>query len=203
MRPEALDRANINAWRKRQRTRLAAQRANIGTEERQRAESAIVATIGRQFQLHETVFAIYWPLPGELDLRPLVDSALLGKAQAALPVIVEKNRPLEFWRWSRQSETTSSGLWGIPVPVERHPVIPSIVFVPMLGFDSDCHRLGYGGGYYDRTLAILPPDTVSVGIGFEFGRLPTIYPQAHDIAMNAIVTERGVSWNPLKAGPAM
>jgi 5-formyltetrahydrofolate cyclo-ligase len=64
--------------------------------------------------------------------------------------------------------------------------------VPLLGFDAAGYRLGQGGGYYDRTLANLPQRPLTIGIGYEFGRLETIHPQPHDIPMDAIVTERGV-----------
>jgi 5,10-methenyltetrahydrofolate synthetase len=65
------------------------------------------------------------------------------------------------------------------------------LIVPLLGFDAAGYRLGYGGGYYDRTLATLTPRPLTVGVGYELGRLETIHPQAHDIPLDAIVTEAG------------
>lgn len=67
------------------------------------------------------------------------------------------------------------------------------LLVPLVGFDADGFRLGYGGGYYDRTLAVLEPKPLTIGIGFELGRLETIHPQPHDVPMDAIVTEAGVA----------
>ena len=81
------------------------------------------------------------------------------------------------------------GAHGIAEPRERDLVRPEILLVPLVGFDEACHRLGYGGGYFDRTLAALTPPPVTIGIGFELGRLATIGPQAHDIALDFIVTE--------------
>lgn len=199
---DAKDWVSVHTWRKWQRSRLDAQRRSLSETERRRAADAIVQTIEKEFRLQQNTFAIYWPLPGEPDLRPLLGNLADGDAHAALPVIVAKNQPLEFWRWSSQTEMTTSGLWGIPAPAKRDVVAPSIIFVPLLGFDDECHRLGYGGGYYDRTLAAVGPQLVTVGIGYEFGRLPTIYPQSHDIAMHAIVTERGIVWNPLRTRQA-
>jgi 5-formyltetrahydrofolate cyclo-ligase len=66
------------------------------------------------------------------------------------------------------------------------------VLAPLVGFDAAKYRLGYGGGYFDRTLAVLQPRPFAIGIGFQFTRLATVHPQPHDLAMDAIVTEAGV-----------
>ena len=81
------------------------------------------------------------------------------------------------------------GLWDIPVPAERDPVMPAAAIVPLVGFDPQRYRLGYGGGYYDRTLAAASPRPWCVGIGFSATRLPSIHPQPHDIPMDLIVTD--------------
>jgi len=85
------------------------------------------------------------------------------------------------------------GIWDIPVPDEGDWVRPEVLLVPLLGFDLQGYRLGYGGGYYDRTLAAaMPSPPLAIGIGFEIGRLETIHPQPHDVPMDLIVTERQV-----------
>jgi 5-formyltetrahydrofolate cyclo-ligase len=84
------------------------------------------------------------------------------------------------------------GVWNIPIPAERQVVPPGALLVPLVGFDSRGYRLGYGGGFYDRTLAALSPKPLAIGVGYEFGRLATIHPQPHDIPMDALVTEAGV-----------
>jgi len=71
-------------------------------------------------------------------------------------------------------------------------VLPDLVLMPVVGFDPANFRLGYGGGYFDRTLAALSPRPRSIGIGFELSRLPTVHPQPHDLAMDVIVTEASV-----------
>jgi 5,10-methenyltetrahydrofolate synthetase len=83
----------------------------------------------------------------------------------------------------------TKGIYGIAVPRESRQVTPDIVIVPVLGFDAANYRLGYGGGYFDRTLTILEPRPMAVGVGFEAARLDTIFPRAHDIAMDVVVTE--------------
>ena len=83
------------------------------------------------------------------------------------------------------------GFWNIPVPVGTPEVTPDIVLAPVVGFDPACFRLGYGGGYFDRTLAALDPHPLAIGVGLAGSRIATIYPQPHDIPMAAIVTEEG------------
>ena len=88
----------------------------------------------------------------------------------------------------------SRGVWNIPVPGERTLVQPNLLLVPLVGFDAAGYRLGYGGGYYDRTLAAMSPRPLTIGVGFAMGRLNSIYPQPHDIPMDAIVTEDAFLW---------
>jgi 5-formyltetrahydrofolate cyclo-ligase len=133
----------------------------------------------------------YWPFQGEIDVRHLVRNFLALGADAALPVVVEARQPLEFWSWRPRMKLTR-GVWNIPVPGDRSPVQPTVLLVPLLGFDAAGYRLGHGGGYYDRTLATVAQKPLTIGIGYELGRLQTIYPQPHDIPMDAIVTESGV-----------
>jgi 5-formyltetrahydrofolate cyclo-ligase len=121
----------------------------------------------------------------------LVDWAIADGRTVALPVVVDKKGPLEYRAW-RPGETLVDGVWNIPVPEKREIVRPSVVLAPLVGFDDACCRLGYGGGYFDRTLAALSPPPVAIGIGFEVQRLATIYPQSFDVPMDLIVTEAGI-----------
>jgi 5-formyltetrahydrofolate cyclo-ligase len=83
------------------------------------------------------------------------------------------------------------GVYDIPVPAMRDVVVPAVLLVPVVGFDRTNYRLGYGGGYYDRTLAAADPRPMAIGVGFELSRLNTIHPQPHDIPLDAVVTEAG------------
>ena len=103
-----------------------------------------------------------------------------------------EGQPLEFHRW-RPGEQLVPGHWNIPVPAEPVPVEPDLVFAPLVGFDAGCYRLGYGGGFFDRTLAGLRGRVQAVGIGYASSRLATIFPQWHDVPMDLLVTEEGVS----------
>ena len=108
-------------------------------------------------------------------------------------MVVDKKGPLEYRAW-RPGETLVDGVWNIPVPEKREVVAPAIVLAPVVGFDRGCYRLGYGGGYFDRTLAALAPRPWAIGIGFALQEIGTIYPQSFDVPMDQIVTETGTRW---------
>jgi 5,10-methenyltetrahydrofolate synthetase len=80
------------------------------------------------------------------------------------------------------------GLWKIPYPAAGPDVVPTTVLAPLVGFDSKCYRLGYGGGFFDRTLAVMRRKPVVIGLGYPQLHISTIFPQRHDIPMNWIVT---------------
>jgi 5,10-methenyltetrahydrofolate synthetase len=104
--------------------------------------------------------------------------------------VVASQAPLVFRRWQRGAPLTP-GVWSIPVPADGEEVVPDVVIAPLVGFDPDCYRLGHGGGFFDRTLANLARRPRIVGVGYARLALRTIYPQAHDIPMDVIVTEEG------------
>lgn len=182
---------DIRAWRRATRAELLASRLRVPRGEKERVRAAVHQFIWEQFpELRHACIGFYWPFKGEIDLRHLVRDFLAVGAEAALPVVVEKRRPLEFWAW-RPRMKMERGIWNIPVPTVRTAVRPTALLVPLLGFDAAGYRLGYGGGYYDRTLATMNPAPLTIGVGYEPGRLDTICPQPHDIPLDAIVTEAG------------
>ncbi|HEU4617811.1 MAG TPA: 5-formyltetrahydrofolate cyclo-ligase [Gammaproteobacteria bacterium] len=183
----------IRAWRKGERSRLIAERAGLSLATRTALTEALADRLRAESPagLRRSV-GFYWPLKGEPDLRPFVRALVEAGAEAALPVVVVKNQPLEFWRWTPAAKLTRQSVWGIPIPAERVPAQPEVLLAPVVGFDEAGYRLGYGGGYYDRTLASLDPQPFVIGVGYELGRLATIHPQPHDIPMDLIVTEARV-----------
>jgi len=116
-------------------------------------------------------------------------------ATLALPEVVNEaqgnNVPLHFRKWWPQAPM-KTGAYAIPVPDNTELVTPDALIMPMLGFDQQGYRLGYGGGYFDRTLAALKPRPLAIGVAFEILRLDSVHPQPHDIAMDFVVTEAGV-----------
>lgn len=183
--------AEVRAWRVRTRDELVQRRREAGDDVRRQ----VAARVGRVLDAAVNagppapVIAFYWPIRGEVALFEPMRRALDRGATAALPVVVAPDRALEFRRWTPSCRMTT-GVWRIPVPADGEPVTPTLLLVPVVGFDAGCHRLGNGGGYYDRTLAALGGSALAVGVGMECLRLPTIHPQAHDVPMDLVVTER-------------
>lgn len=135
-----------------------------------------------------------WPMKNEPDLRPLMERWLAFNYEgfeALLPVVVAKNEPLRFRRWGRGA-AMEEDCYGIPTPAEGIFRTPEALLLPVNGFDEAGYRLGYGGGFFDRTLASLTPSPLAIGIGFEVARVETIHPEPHDMPLDAMVTEQGV-----------
>jgi 5-formyltetrahydrofolate cyclo-ligase len=132
---------------------------------------------------------VYWPVRGEIDVRDLAVEHLKNGGRVGLPVVVSKSAPVEFWSWRPEMPMTR-GVWNIPIPEQRELLSPDALIVPLVGFDPQRFRLGYGGGYYDRTIAAAVRRPWCVGIGYEAARLESIFPQPHDIPMDVIVTDR-------------
>jgi 5,10-methenyltetrahydrofolate synthetase len=137
------------------------------------------------------ILGFYWQSRREYDPLPLALQVIQAGGSAALPAIVAKGQPLEFRPWHPDIDMMV-GLYEIPHPSGDAHIMPDIMLLPMVGFDRAGYRLGYGGGYYDRTLAHNSPMPVTIGIGFDFSRLDTIDPQPHDIPMDFVVTETGL-----------
>ncbi len=135
------------------------------------------------------VVAGFWPLSGEIDIRPLL-LALAGRGHpVALPITPAVGNPLAFARW-RPGDTMARERFGTVRPVGE-PLTPALLFVPLLAFDGQCRRLGYGGGFYDRTLAALPGH-VAIGCAFAAQRVDCVVAEAHDMRPDAVATERGL-----------
>lgn len=134
--------------------------------------------------------AAYWPIRGETNLRAWMSDATRRGARICLPVVVAKDQPIQFHHWTPDCPM-AKGIWNIPVPAIPEPLQPEIVIVPLLGFDERGYRLGNGGGYYDRTLARLPAEVLTIGVGQPFARMNTIYPMPWDIPMKKIVLGDG------------
>jgi 5-formyltetrahydrofolate cyclo-ligase len=180
----------LKAWRKAERERLITLRQSLPAEDRRRWGMRIETQLRELIAAQSGILGIYWPFRAEFDARRLAEWAVTEGRGVALPAVVDKKGPLEYRAW-RPGETLVDGVWDIPVPEKRELVTPSVVLAPVVGFDRDCYRLGYGGGYFDRTLAALSQKPLAIGVGFELQELETIYPQSFDVPMDLIVTETG------------
>jgi 5,10-methenyltetrahydrofolate synthetase len=180
------------AWRKAERRRLIEERLAVDPRERQRRAVEIAANLSRFIGAPAGRLAsAYWPFRGEPDLRPWMAGFTERGGRCALPVVVEKNTPLVFRAW-KNGDKLVRGVWNILMPADGPAIVPDIVIAPVVGHDADGYRLGYGGGFFDRTLAAMSPRPIIIGAGYADAALSTIHPLPHDIPMTAIVTERGI-----------
>ncbi|MGE0283804.1 MAG: 5-formyltetrahydrofolate cyclo-ligase [Rhizobiaceae bacterium] len=179
----------VARWRKTERERLIAARLTVSADVRaamtKRIAERVDAVTG---DVAGRMVSLYWPFRGEPDLREWLARVNERGGRTALPVVVAKGQPLIF-RAYKVGDSLEKGVWNIPIPAEGDPVIPDVVIAPVVGFDARNYRLGYGGGFFDRTLAALPRKPLVIGIGYEMQQIPTIYPQPHDVPMSVIVTE--------------
>ena len=171
---------------------------------------------------HEVIGA-YWPIKGEFDPLPALyrwqedavlspefqenmPSAQEGRAQLAtesiagrsprkigLPVVNKLDKTLTFHAWYPGCPMEDDA-YGIPKPKDTEIIVPTLLFVPCVGYGPGGYRLGYGGGFYDRTLATLAPRPVTVGLGFAHGWLPDLLPEPHDIPLDVLLNDQGAAW---------
>lgn len=180
---------DIGAWRKERRAELLARRQALTPEQRRDWGAALEKNLRDVLAARPpATISFYWPFRAEFDARPLMRELLGQGWRAALPVVVEKRTPLQFRLWTPDAPLVD-GVWNIPVPRDGAVVTPDVVLAPVVGFDDGRYRLGYGGGYFDRTLVSLSHRPVAIALGFEFQHLDTIHPQPHDQPFDAVVTE--------------
>ena len=132
------------------------------------------------------VVAGFWPLAGEIDIRPLLEALHESGHPLCLPRTPRRGQPLSFHRW-QPGDALRAERYGTMTP-DGPAVTPSLLLVPLLAFDRRGHRLGYGGGYYDRTLATLP-DAQTIGCAFAAQEVPAVPTGPTDIPLGAIATE--------------
>lgn len=178
----------IARWRKGERERLIAARLTIPAEERASLSAKIAHALDALLaDVAGKSVSLYWPFRGEPDLRPWMAELVARGATPALPVVIEKAHPLIFRAYA-PGDPLEKGIWNIPIPSPTaREIIPDIVISPLVGVDPENYRLGYGGGFFDRTLAALPTKPLVIGVGYAMQRIDTIYPQHHDIPMDRIV----------------
>ena len=149
----------------------------------------------------DEVIGAYWPIKGEFDPLPALhrwkeDGELLDSPQPrriGLPVVDKVHKTLTFHAWYPGCPMEDDA-YGIPKPKDTELIVPTLLFVPCVGYGPGGYRLGYGGGFYDRTLAAMQPRPTTVGLGFTNGWLPDMAPEAHDVALDALLNDNGVVW---------
>lgn len=183
---------NWQAWRKQERERLIANRMAVPPVLHQQWSRSISALLQQGFpNLKRMIIGLYWPFRGEYDPRSAVRYFMEAGATLAIPEVVGKDKPLCFREWWPDMPM-KAGAYNIPVPLGTQYIQPDALIIPMVGFDQQGYRLGYGSGYFDRTLATYTTSPRTIGVAFELQRLQNVHPQPHDIAMQYVVTEAGI-----------
>ena len=184
--------AGVKAWRKAQRAELVARRERIPDADRRAWNDRMTELLLAGFEIpEETIVGLCWPYKAEFDARFAMRRWRERGATAALPEVVDRNAPLQFRKWW-PGAPLRPGVYDIPVPDGTDIVTPDVAVVPMNAFDECGFRLGYGGGFFDSTLAAAGGRLVAIGVSYECLRVRTIHPQPHDIPMDFVVTEAGI-----------
>lgn len=166
-------------------------RVALGAEASEAADLAIAAVLGERLPQDPrgVCLGAYLPIRGEPDLRGFLAQWVARGGIVGLPRVPEKPGPLDFGRWTPGS-TLVFDRFGVAYPHPFEPVVPDLLLVPCVGFDAQRFRLGYGGGYYDRTLARHPAR--AIGVAYDEAEIAEFRPAAHDVALDEIVTEKRV-----------
>ena len=184
--------ADVMRWRMAERERLISDRLAMSSDMRRDYGRRIAFHLEKALgDVMGLTISAYWPIRGEPDLLQFVERVVARGGRAALPVVIARGQPLIFRVWAK-GQLVQRGVWNIPVPGEDAEVVaPDVVIAPVVGFDANCYRLGYGGGFFDRTLAAMTMKPRVFGVGYGQAAIATIYPQPHDIPMRVMVTEDG------------
>ena len=182
------------------RKRLLAQRLDLPNR---LALSEQLQSVMRMWLIHrhDVTIGAYWPIKGEFDPLPALhrwkeDGELLEEPQRrriGLPLVDKVHKTLSFHAWYPGCPMEEDA-YGIPKPKDTELIVPTLLFVPCVGYGPGGYRLGYGGGFYDRTLAVMEPHPFTVGLGFTQGFVDDLQPEPHDVPLDAILNENGVVW---------
>jgi 5-formyltetrahydrofolate cyclo-ligase len=178
------------AWKKYKRLELLGRRAAMSPEDHRLKSASILKELARLEAYFSGIIAFYFPFRGEIDVLPLMEKLFSSGYVTAFPVVLTQRTALQFRAWAPGCALLR-GVYGIPHPAQGAIVEPDTFIVPLVGFDAQFYRLGYGGGFYDRTFAATTKVVRSIGIGFEAARVDTIHPQEFDIPMDVLITENG------------
>lgn len=179
-------------WRREKRAELIAARRALSPDDRAARNIAIDGSLEAAFAaLGGMDIGFCWPFANEPEPRFAVRRWREAGSRAALPVVLAPRTPLEFREWW-PGAPMAAGAYDIPHPVGTAIIVPCAALVPVNGFDRGGYRLGYGGGFFDRTLAALNFRPVCIGLGYETARIDSIHPRPHDVPFDFMITEAGI-----------
>lgn len=169
----------------RKRSEIAADYASISAEK--------LVDLAQRLALPEkAAVSAYWPMKSEMDVRPLMRYFHETGHTVCLPVVTRKDEPMLFRRWAPDDKLVV-GMYGVEQPDEKsESVVPDVLFLPLLAFDRRGGRLGYGGGFYDRTLKLLRKEghRLIAGVGFAMQEVESVPLEETDERLDVILTEK-------------
>ncbi|OUW05652.1 MAG: 5-formyltetrahydrofolate cyclo-ligase [Betaproteobacteria bacterium TMED156] len=171
------------------REKLLTIRASLNNDKKLKIDRKISKSLLNVLSQNENPLAFYLPIKGEFNPVPVITEWISKKddRKACIPVILKKNKPMVFLEWKLDTKL-EKGIFNIPIPpINSKRIKPKIVIIPCVGFDSKNYRLGYGGGYYDRTLCKLDKDVKKIGISYYECKVEDIKPNKYDIPMDMII----------------
>lgn len=170
-------------------------RSSIPARDRDGAGLKAAAFFRKRFTIQQpSIISAYWPLPAELDCRPLIHALAKDGHHLALPAVTVQTESMCFRRWQPGNFLTKSALGVLEPLANAEEITPNIVIIPFLAVDAQGFRLGYGGGYYDRALRSLreiKPDLLAIGLGFSAQETETLPYDENDEQLDWLVTEKG------------
>ena len=190
--PETDDEASLSAWRRAVRRSLLDWRSALDGALHQQYSDQIRAHLAAFLtQRANATVGFYWPIQNEIDLRPVIEPHIVAGGRAALPIVPGKDMPMVFHDWTPDTEMVP-GFAKIPEPRNSTEVPVHVMVAPLVGFDRAGYRLGYGGGFFDRTLGAMKRKPLVVGVGFEATLLEDIKPHRYDVPVDIVITDQAV-----------
>lgn len=158
------------------------------------AEAAAARALDMLANIKAEAIALYYPFGSELATLPLAEKLWAAGKTILLPVVHTKNAPMMFREWQKDQKLIKGLCGTFEPPVNATIHVPDLIFTPLLAFDKQGHRLGMGGGYYDRTFEAVSksnPDTKFIGYGFSAQQVDYVPHEAFDVRLHGVVTEVG------------
>lgn len=176
------------------RARAAAHREQLALLPQLPDRAAFLTWLDTEYPTSAAISA-YFPMNNEMDVLPLMEALAIAGYRTALPVVTTKGGILGFRQWE-PGDPLEEGHYHTQQPLASAPsLLPDIALVPLLAFDTTGNRLGYGGGYYDRTLATLQRSDhhcLAIGVGYAAQQVETIPAESHDSPLHGVLTETGL-----------
>jgi len=136
--------------------------------------------------------ALYWPIQSEYDIQPVIKRLHNQGIKVVLPFVSQKKRPLDFFPYTPGQFQVDKV--GLSIPVSRETkFVPDLILAPLVGIDKMGNRLGYGGGYYDRTLSGISKKVMYIGVGYSFQKVLSIHVTKKDVPLNGYIDDVNIN----------